>query len=237
MIKFSSVSILLLFFFSFGFSQAKKPYRTGATELIFSYGVLTDSAGGKINSQPRFSGFFNQQQQVHFDFGKHIGLYTGLGVRNVGVVARPVSGVRVKQRAYGLGIPIAVKLGNMDLERYFAIGGEAEYFFHYKEKFFFNGKKHKYDEWFSDRATPFNPSVFLQWEDANGVFIRAKYYFYDFLKPQNNLMLNDSTFVPGYSKSSMFFTLSIGINISSKDKSKIENTVKHKPTAYFNSKD
>ncbi len=228
-----SLTIIFLFPFFLCFSQSHKPYRTGAYELIFSYGYMTDTAGKQINSEPRFSGFFNQQQQVHFYIGKYLGLYTGLGVRNVGIVTQPAKGVRVKQRAYGLGVPLALKLGNIENDRFFSIGSEAEYFLNYKEKIFFNNSKYKYNEWFTDKVAPFNTSVFLTWQDANGVFVKAKYYFFDFLKPQNSLALNDSASVPGYSKSSMFFSISIGINIRAKDRDESKDLLKNKPTAYY----
>lgn len=227
------LTAVFLVTFSVCFSQSHKPYRTGAYELIFSYGYMADTAEKQINSEPRFSGFFNQQQQIHFYLGKHTGFYTGLGVRNVGIVTQPAKGIRIKQRAYGLGVPLALKLGNIEEDRYFSIGGEAEYFFNYKEKIFINKNKHKNIEWFTDKVTPFNPSVFLSWQDANGVFIRAKYYLYDFLKPQNSFALNDSASIPGYSKSSMFFSVSIGINIRAKDEDKPSDLTKNKPSAYY----
>ncbi len=221
--KYGITAFLFLFLISsHSFGQTRKPYHTSCAELIFSYGVVENSQGGNFTSALRFSGFWHTQYTFHFDFGKAAGFYTGLGLRNVGLITHPAAGVKVKQRAYGLGVPLAFKFGNMDTRKYFAIGAEAEYFFNYKQKFFINGKKTKSNEWFSDRVTPFNPSVFVEFEDKS-LFIRAKYYLLDFLKPQDNLQLNETTLIPGYSKSSMLFYISVGLNIkgSKKDTNKI----------------
>ncbi len=225
--KYFAVVLLSVLLIQPSQAQTRKPYRTSAGELIFSYGLVTDTAGNQYKSALRFSAFFHTQYQFHFDFGKAAGMYTGIGVRNVGLITHPNDSLKVKQRAYGLGVPLAFKFGNMDTRKYFSIGAEAEYFFNYKEKIYIHNKKMKHNDWFSDRVTPFNPSVFVEFE-GKSFFIKAKYYLFDFLKPQNDLKLRDNEFLPGYSKSSQLFYISVGLNIKSKGKSDYKSVMPKK---------
>ena len=123
-----------------------------ASEMIFSGGKLETSqaiAGLTPLKSPenvvRFSAFFHFQQQMHFNLNKNFGMYTGVGIRNIGFI-NTFSGlekkIRVKQRSYSLGIPLAIKAGDLN-GYYFAIGAEAELMFAYKRKVFYDGGKSK----------------------------------------------------------------------------------------------
>ncbi len=204
-------------------------YRTTSYEFIFSFANVKGVSGNQYNSGLRFSGFYNEQAQYHFDFSKGIGIYTGLGIRNVGMITYPATGVELKQRVYGLGVPLALKLGNMWHRTYLSLGGEAEYFFNYKIKYFIGGHKTKFNKWFPDQVNAFNPSVFVELQSKSGLFIRGKYYLMDFLKPQNSLALPDGTLIPGYSQSSKLFYVSFGFNIKAFKKMKLYPDVDIRP--------
>lgn len=191
-----------------------KKYWKSASEFIFSGGIV-DAKGGPLGNEidvsplVRFSGFFHLQAQYHIDFNTHVGMYTGLGVRNVGMINKLNDSIRIKQRVYSLGIPLALKLGSLP-GFFVAFGGEAELFFHYKQKVFYDDEKFKKSDWFSDKVNLVNPSVFLDITSAKGAYIRFKYYLLDFLvenKQDVDLSFTSYDYRP---QSSKMFYISFG---------------------------
>jgi len=159
----------------------KKIHSESVSELIFSW--------GKVEASPldpgtvvRFSCFFHLGQQVHIDFNKNTGFYTGLSLRNVGIINNLNDSVKIKQRVYTLGIPIAFKFGDMT-GTYIAVGVEGEFAIQYKQKVFVNDEKSKTNIWFSDRTNIFLPSAFGELRTKYGTYLKFKYYLTDFLKP------------------------------------------------------
>ena len=70
-----------------------------------------------------FCTILNIQSLLHIDMSEKFGLFTGLGYRNVGYIYDNYSTVppvdvtqpiKKKFRTYNIGIPVGVKLGNMD---------------------------------------------------------------------------------------------------------------------------
>ncbi|MBL7916294.1 MAG: hypothetical protein JNL49_14780 [Bacteroidia bacterium] len=188
-----------------------KPYWKSGSEFIFSLG---DVDAGAVSTSPimRFSGFFHLQQEMHYDFNQSFGFYTGIGIRNVGMINELNDSLKLKQRAYGLGIPVAVKIGNMK-GFHVSAGAEAELFFHYKQKLFYDDEKFKQDEWFSDRINLFNPSVFLELNSRKGSYIRFKYYLLDFLVEDKQVVKLFGTKYPYFPESSKLFYVSIGTKL------------------------
>lgn len=164
-------------------AKTKEIYTVSATETILSWGNV-ESAGLGIKNIGRFTPFLNFGQQLHFDFNEKSGFYTGLSVRNVGIITELNDSVRVKQRVYTVGIPVAFKVGDMD-GNLFAAGFEAEFAINYKQKVFVNDEKSKSNIWFSDRTEIFLPSVFAEVKSKYGNYIRFKYYLTDFLQEGN----------------------------------------------------
>jgi len=160
-------------------------------ELIFSWGDVDDEKssvdGSKVDGDAvvRFSAFYNGGTQAHYNFTRHFGFYTGLGIRNIGFINDFGDSVTVKQREYSLGLPLALKLGNLEKNFFIAGGAEVEMFFAYKQKVFYNNQKDKYHEWFSGNEELFNFSLFGEINTPGGGFIRFRYYLNDFLL-QNN---------------------------------------------------
>ena len=82
--------------------------------------------------------------------------------------------------SYSLGIPVALKLGN--IQTYFITAGiEPEIMFAYKRKLFLMVINQKKSQWFSNDVNVFNPSLFAQINFKGGMYIRVKYYLNDFL--------------------------------------------------------
>jgi hypothetical protein len=192
-----------------------------AYELIFSFGEV-NSYGSTPNNIVRFTAFLNMQSQKHYNFSNHIGMYTGIGVRNVGFINRfPVPGeaeATVKQRAYSIGVPLALKLGGLENGNYLALGAEAEFMFHYKEKILQGSLS-----WFSTDVTQFNPSVFADLRFHNGTFFRVRYYLENFLSNHDmNFVLPESGTTMAYKpeKSTLWY-ISIGSAFKTKYKHKL----------------
>ena len=198
-------------------TQSKKNYYwAGGSEFIFSLGSV-ESPGVNVSKVLRFSGFFNFQEQFHYNFTPHLGIYTGFGIRNVGFINKLNDSIKVKQRVYSAGIPFTLKLGNMDKSAYISFGGEMELFFNYKQKTFYNDTKSKFDEWFSDRTELFNPSVFFELKDKKGGYIRFKYYINDFLKGENQTVVVNGNVFPYSPSQSKLYYISIGSVIKTKE--------------------
>ncbi|WP_139316519.1 hypothetical protein [Algoriphagus marinus] len=216
-------SILLIFFLSGvtkGFSQdsmapsasKKHVYTASASETIFSFGIV-DAAPLNTSTIPRFTPFFNFGQQLHMDFSENFGIYTGIGIRNVGMINDLNDSVRVKQRTYNVGIPVAVKFGDMDGWQA-ALGFEAEFAVAYKQKVYVNGEKRKSSGWFDDRNNLFQPSVFAELKGKEGNYIRFKYYLSDFLTSDQQINVPGVDYTPTQSQ---LFYVSIGYVIKNRD--------------------
>lgn len=93
-------------------TKTKEMYTVSATETILSWGNV-EATGLETANIARFTPFINFGTQLHLDFSEKSGFYTGLTVRNVGIITDLNDSVRVKQRVYTLGIPVAFKAGDM----------------------------------------------------------------------------------------------------------------------------
>jgi hypothetical protein len=176
--------------------QDQKIYMSTGGEIIFS-GADVVFNGSDVNTNVRFTLFFHMQQQLNFDLTNNLGLYTGLAIRNVGLIMEDYyqkvgydvdpshpdynKNTKIKHRSYTLGFPIALKLGSFD-DNFFAYGGfEYEWMFHYKQKKFIDGAKYKFTDWTSDRVNPWMSSWFVGLQFPGGFNLKFKYYLDDFL--------------------------------------------------------
>lgn len=167
-----------------GMQAQKKTYFSSSGEMIFSFATLEYTVGNKVYDKGnivRWSPVFNFQGIFNYDPAKFLGFYTGLGWRNVGFIwSKPESDFKYKYRTYNLGIPIGIKIGDMD--GFFIYGGyEIELAFNYKEKEFENeSKTNKTVYWFSDRVTQFPQSVMVGINFPYGFNVKFKYYLTNF---------------------------------------------------------
>lgn len=183
----------------------KKVYTTSSGEMIFSFASISAN-GSEEGSVMRFSPVINIQNWVNFDKADNFGFFTGLSVRNVGVIF-DVPGqpnTRIKARTYNVGVPVGVKLGNLDGLFFFA-GYELELPLNYKEKIFVNEEKQeKRNIWFSNRVPTINHSLMAGVQMPYGATLKFKYYLTNFynknytendgqgniIKPYENLDVN-----------------------------------------------
>src|SRR5215471_17384958 len=171
-----ALSALLLIQFQ---AAAQHAYLASAGEVIFSYGKVTGN--DSLKAIVRFAPFFNYQEQIHYDFNNNFGVYSGLGIRNVGLISHYNNGqVIIKERSYALGLPLALKIGQMNGIK-LDVGAEAELMFAYKRKIEIGSDKTKFSQWFSSNVNIFNPSLFAEVSFKGGEYVRFKYYLDDFL--------------------------------------------------------
>ncbi len=196
-------------------TQAQKIYPANQTDLIFSMAQMNATAGVATTPVVRFSGFINHELQIHFELSKTIGVYSGWGIKNIGMINHmEYKGVNFKQRAYALSMPLALKMGNLKEQGYLAVGTELNVMTHYKEKFLYDETKVKKSEWFSNKVNLLNPAVFLQVKFFKSQVITLKYFLNDFLRYQpGGLTLPDGTVISDYGKSSKLFYISWGTHI------------------------
>ena len=205
----SGMLIIVLMSFQ-SFAQApKKTYLVTSGELIFSQSAVSFTDDflkqypGAVMSEERtrFTCFVHIGQYVHHDFNNNIGFFTGLGIRNVGMITDETlpqtvtfvpgdtvaySNYKIVKRQYMLGIPLALKLGSFKNHMYIFGGAEYELAFVYKEKYWTDtwdrsGEKTKHNDWFGDQTPLFFPSVFGGIQFPGGFNVRFKYYLSDFL--------------------------------------------------------
>lgn len=213
----------------------KKSYWATVSETILSLGDVGNvsiSSGQtpvgvllpieRAQPVPRFSAFFHLGQQFHMNLSNTFGFYTGFGIRNMGMINRLNDTIRIKQRVYSLGIPAAIKIGDMGRKHYASIGAELELFFNYKQKTFLGsdrGKKvEKFNEWASNRTELLNPSVFAEFCFGKGHYLKIRYYLNDFLKAGNQTYKVDGTSYSWLPEKSQLFAVSYGRVISKKRK-------------------
>lgn len=199
-----SIFVLLVSLIFSSSVLAQKFYTTSSGELILSMAEINSGDLPAPQNIVRFSPWFNLQTLGNVDFGKSFGMFFGLNVRNVGFIAKDnQTQVKKKYRVYDLGIPVGVKLGNMDW--FFVYGGyEFELPFNYKEKTFENEvKTEKFNVWFSNRVPTYYHSVFVGIQFPYGANLKFKYYLTPFhntdfteikegveIKPYKNLEAN-----------------------------------------------
>jgi hypothetical protein len=193
----------------------------------------TYSSAQMIGNNVRFTLFFHLGQYWHFDFTDNIGLISGLGIRNVGMITDErlpqfvidsdnpgnltYEDYKIIRRQYMLGVPLMVKLGSFNKHFYFFGGAEMEWAFHFKQKYWTgttdrSGDKTKSTEWFSNRTPNFLPSVVGGVQLPGGLNLRFKYYLTDFLNHDYAVPSNSqagSTFNVGdltrYETSQLFY--------------------------------
>lgn len=178
------LATLLLFVSTFSAFGQLKYYKTENGEFIFSfarYQINNES----INTPMRFSGFFHYGEQLHIDFNNYVGVFSGWGIRNVGFTSS-YGDTMYKRRNYYVGIPVAIKLGDMKNKNFIYAGAEVELAVNYKEKLFVKGDKigsAKFNSWFSERTPLLMPSVFGGFQMKSGYNLGFRYYLKDFLNP------------------------------------------------------
>lgn len=168
-------------------AQKRPVYTTTSGEWIFSFANMNQN-GSDISSIIRFSPVFNFQNVANFDRSDKFGFTAGLAFRNVGFIYNDpsIASTKYKWRTYNVGIPVGIKIGNMD--KTFVYGGyELEIPVNTKEKVFVNDTKTKSNEWFSKQTNQFQSSVFVGIQMPYGGNLKFKYYLTNFFNKDYTL--------------------------------------------------
>lgn len=196
-------------------AQDKKVYTTTSGEIILSWAEI-NYKGDEAGSVIRFSPVVNIQNYLNIDKTDHFGLFTGLSIRNVGFIydVPDQPGVRMKYRTYNLGIPVGIKIGNLNGKFLFA-GYELELPFNYKEKLFIDeNKEDKNVIWFSDRVPNFYHSVMVGIQMPYGATLKFKYYLTNFFNKDFEATDDQGLRYKPYENSDynvFYFSLSFGL--------------------------
>jgi hypothetical protein len=152
----------------------------GGEGPLLSFASMKEN-GEHVRNIPRFTLFFNIGTNFNKDVSRHLGFFTGLNLKNIGLISKPADSLKLKQRVYTIGVPLGFKIGDLSGGSFFFFaGGEIDLAINYKEKQFVDGKKvHKFNEWFSDRTPLLMPSVFAGFRVNPGFGLKVQYY------PQN----------------------------------------------------
>ncbi len=187
--KLICLAVCSLSFLVQSFSQSNtnlsKAYLTSGSEFIFSLANLEQNESSE-SSVLRFSPVVNFQVMLNKDMSKNFGLFTGLGVRNVGYIMNdyidPSNNLSYKKkfRSYNLGLPVGFKAGNLD-RTFFYAGYEVELAVAYKEKTYDDGDKiDKFTGWFSSRQELFQHGFLAGIQFTYGANLKFKYYLSEF---------------------------------------------------------
>ena len=128
--------------------NGQKVYRSGGGEIIFSSAnvnfIPDDGNAVDVNTNLRFTLFFHVQQFLNLDITDWLGFYTGIGIRNIGLITDDLyqnmgfinvdqnnenwnKSTKIKRRSYSLGFPLALKVGSFGKNYFLYAGGEYEY--------------------------------------------------------------------------------------------------------------
>lgn len=135
---------------------------------------------------PRFTYYFiSPGLNVNFDFNKNVGVFTGIGLKNLGFIEKikPLDST-IKRRVWSIGAPVGIKVGNLRKKTYAFLGGGVDVPFNYKEKGYVRrGNKDKFNEWFSDRTASFMPYGFVGMSFKPGIYFKVQLYPGNFMNP------------------------------------------------------
>ncbi|WP_423737189.1 hypothetical protein [Chitinophaga caseinilytica] len=195
-------------------------------------GPLLSFANVKLNDErmrniPRFTVFFNIGTNYNYDFNNNIGIFSGLNIKNIGLITKPSDNVKLKQRVYTMGVPVGLKIGDLRSGTFLYFGGEYDLAFNYKEKYFLDGdKKSKFNEWFSDRTDLFMPSLFAGFRFGSAFGVKGQYYLNNFFN-KDFTETRDGVKTQPYKDlkaNLMFVTLSYNFGIKTKTHNKHTTT-------------
>lgn len=204
------ILIIALSFITLTSSAQNKLYTTSGGEMVFSFATV-DNNGNQNGNIMRWSPVFNAQFYGNYDLNKNMGLLFGAAIRNVGFIYElpDGSGIKKKFRNYDFGIPVGVKLGNMNKAFFFA-GYEIEFPLNYKEKTFVNEQKTKFNVWFSKRVPAYYHTVFAGIQFPYGLSLKFKYYLSEFFN-QNYTENDGNQPYKGLKANVFYFSLSTSL--------------------------
>lgn len=162
---------------------------------------LTAAPGGQ--TIPRYSYFFNSGIDANYHVSNNLRLFSGLQLKNIGLIYKTNDSLRSKHRVYTLGAPLGIKYYSNNKKLVLKTGVDVALALNYKWKTFVNDTKIKNHEYFSDQTSLVFASAFAG-VSFYGLSLTGNFYFNDFFNPSK----------PGNAAiDSRLFTLGIGLNL------------------------
>ncbi|MFY0252645.1 hypothetical protein ACDQ55_01700 [Chitinophaga sp. 30R24] len=187
----------------------------GGEVALLSFASMKEN-GEHLRNIPRFTLFFNLGTNFNKDVSKNLGFFTGINLKNIGLISKPYDSLKLKQRVYTIGIPLGFKLGDVTNGSYFFFaGGEIDMAINYKEKVFVNGDKvHKFNEWFSDRTPLLMPSIFAGFRVNPGFGLKVQYYPQNFFNKEFKTTDKGNTVYPYKTTEANLIFVTLGYNFN-----------------------
>ncbi len=152
---------------------------------------------------PRYSYFFNTGIDVNYHLSNNLRPFTGLQLKNIGLIYKSNDSIRSKHRVYTLGAPLGIKYYSNNRKLMLKTGVDVALALNYKWKTFVRDTKTKNHEYFSDLTSPIFASAFAGLS-FYGLSLTGNFYFTDFFNPSQ----------PGNAAiDSRLVTLGIGLNL------------------------
>jgi hypothetical protein len=137
----------------------------------------------------RFSWFLNMSQNFKHDFGKHVQLSTGLSLKNLGTSNTDnVTKLKSVARYYTIGVPIALRFGDIAKRKWFGLDGGLDVPINRKFKTWTVGKKGSTkvktdvaDTWDRSNYNAVAPYVGASFS-LNRIGVKYTYYLNPFMK-------------------------------------------------------
>jgi len=186
---------------------------------IFSSAVMERPGDRRELSPVRFS-MLNFGYHFNYDFDEHFGIFTGLGIKNIGFIEKNGDST-TKRRVYTVGLPLGFKLGNLQKKHYGFIGGGVDFPINYREKRFVKrNDKYKFNEFFSDRTEAYMPYIFAGISCGTGTTIKAQYYPGNFFNTGFEEDNNGRTVQPyrAYRVNLVYITVGLDLHYKSHEK-------------------
>ena len=153
----------------------------GLDFIMLSTSINKTPSASTYLTVPRFNAIINIGFTFNYDLGTKFGLFSGLGLRNMGFIEKNGDST-IKRRVWSLGIPFGIKIGDLRNRNYAFFGGGIDLPFHYKEKGFVKrSDKDVYTDWLSDRTPRVLPFVFVGHSWDPGITLKIQYYPTNFL--------------------------------------------------------
>ena len=191
---------------------------------IFSVAAFEKPGMNRELSYLRFSFIANIGFHFNYDFDEHFGLFTGLGIKNIGFTEK-VGDATIKRRVYTIGAPIGFKIGNIARRNFLLIGGGIDVPFNYREKVKRGSDKQKSSEFFSDKTASVMPYLFTGFSMKPGLTFKLQFYPGNFFNVDYEETTASGAIIRPYrGYDARLLLLSIGLDIHYRKSEKPTNT-------------
>lgn len=192
----------------------KKYWTSGMDGFILSTANVQQGGTSHLTT-PRFSAWFHLDALYNIDFSPQFGLFFGGSVKNLGYIdIDDATKITTKRRVYTIGVPLGIKVGKVESNRYLLVGGGIDLPFHYKTKTLEEGRKNKVkdSEFFSKEVATIMPYVFVGWNAKYGV-VKFQYYPTNMMNQDYKLNVSGGSVQPYKDYNVNLINLSYGFNL------------------------